>query len=267
MGRSGLLPKIVIEPELLESLYWGNCYTLFQIGNIFGCGASCVKSMMIKYDIPRRRTGYQVTDFIFDDRQKEIFEGCMLGDGGLLWQTNYSYFSNTDVHEEYLVWLQKQLGVEEISSVKPVYREGFDCEYYLVTRVIPSLKDEYKRWYPDGAGTQNDIHRKIIPKDIVLTLTKVLFWYIGDGDYLKRDSCMNFNNYLSWEDAEMLKGKLCILLNVNNGITVNKHGHRDSKGNQIYRLRLNKVVSDKFFKLIDDLDFDIPECYLYKFGW
>lgn len=255
---------IDIEPELLESLFWGNGYGVMQIANIFDCSEDTVYDRMDNYGIPTL-INYKLTDFAFTDKQKQVFEGCMLGDGGLTWRGNNCYFDNIDIHKEYLIWLQKQLGAKNISNVKSTFRDGYFDKYRLRTRVIPSLKDEYRRWYPDGAGTRDNLHRKVIPKDVELTLINVMFWYIGDGHYHKKDRCMYFGNYLSLEDAMILKDKLGILLNVDNGITVNKHG-KNGKGNQIYNLRLNRIVTNEFFELTDNLGFDIPECYKYKFG-
>jgi hypothetical protein len=252
---------IDIEPELLWSLYWGNEYTLYQISLIFSCGYETIRRKMLTYGIPRRG----LTDFKFDNRQHQVFEGCMLGDGGLVWQTNYCYFSNTDIHKEYLFWLQKQLGIEEISMVKPVYREGFVYDYVLATRVIPSLRDEYKRWYPDGAGTLNDIHRKIIPKDIELTITKLLFWYIGDGSYEKKHNAVSFGNSLDFDVWKILLDKVCKVLDVDDGVSINKCGRKDAS-RQGYFLRLGRTVTSKFFGMVDTLAFDIPKCYQYKFG-
>jgi len=249
--------RVVIEPELLWSMYWGNEYSTNVIASIFDCSARIIQYKMKKFDVPLRG----LTDFKFNSRQYQIFEGCMLGDGNLEWMTNNCRFRNGDIHKEYLIWLQKQLGVEEISKIE--YLDSW--VYHLRTRVICSIRDEYKRWYPDGSGTTGNKHYKVIPKDIELTLITVLFWYLGDGSYMEMCGVARFTNYLTLRDAELLKDKLCILFNVDNGVTINK-GYKNSKGKQTYIIRLNKVVTDKFFDLVDSLSFDIPECYQYKFG-
>jgi len=139
--------------------------------------------------------------------------------------------------------------------------------YVLRTRVIPSIWSEHRRWYPYDIkhGTHQNRNNKVIPKDVELTLIKVLFWYIGDGTYHKEHKTARFTNSLVLEDAEMLRDKLCVVLDVNDGIVVNKRG-RDSRGNQVYMICLNRVVTNKFFGMVDSLGFDIPDCYQYKFG-
>ena len=207
------------------------------------------------------------TDFTFNARQKQVFEGCMLGDGGLVWEVRNCCFRNTDVHKEYLVWLQKQLGVEDISSVKPLYEDGFAYSYEFRTRVIPSIRDEHKRWYPyeSRKGTNQNRQPKIIPKGIELTLIKLLFWYIGDGCYGKRDDIITFGNQFGFDTWKIFSKKVCRVLDVTSGVSINKSS-KDSKGNQRYCLYLNTLVTHKFFDMVNSLGFDIPECYQYKFG-
>jgi len=257
--------SVYIEPDLLCSLYWGNCYTRQQIGNIFGCSDVTIGNRLKKYGISCRIGGCIVTDFTFNDIQKEIFEGCMLGDGSLMWATNYCYFTNGDIHEEYLFWLQKQLGVEDISKVEPVYTDGFAYHYRLRTGVIPSIRDEYKRWYPNGKGTRSNYNHKIVPKDIEMTPIELLFWYIGDGSYSKRDKTTYFGNCLVYDDWLPLLKKISKVLGVDSGIYIWK-SRKDNDGIQNYNLHLNNVVTNKFFDMVDSLDFDIPKCYHYKFG-
>jgi len=55
--KTGISSKrIDIEKELLISLYYGNHYTLQEIGNLFGCTKSCIMSCMKRQNIPRRDT-------------------------------------------------------------------------------------------------------------------------------------------------------------------------------------------------------------------
>lgn len=252
-----------IEPELLESLYHGNGYSHQTIADIFGCSSPTIRSRMKDYDIVSRG----VTDFTFNNRQKEIFEGCMLGDGGLVWQMANCHFRNTDIHEEYLIWLQNKLGIEHISIVSPDYVDGYAYSHILTTRVIPSIREEHKRWYPYETrhGTRENRHPKIIPKDIELTPIKLLFWYIGDGTYNKYNNSVSFGNHLVFDGWLHLSKKICKVLDVDDGVSIVKHS-KDDNGIQRYNFRLGIVATSKFFKLVDDLGFDIPNCYQYKFG-
>ncbi|GAI18274.1 unnamed protein product, partial [marine sediment metagenome] len=260
--------QVIIERELLNSLIHGNGYSEQHIADIFGCSRTPIRNMIKKYGITSSSRGPNVTDFTFNDRQNEIFEGCMLGDGALTWAINNCYFRNTDKHKEYLIWLQKQLGVEHISHIRPYYLDGFfDYRYELKTRVIPIIREQHIRWYPYDSrwGTNQNRNNKIIPKDIELSPIRLLFWYIGDGGYTEYEGTAHFWNYLVYEDWLHLSKKIAKLLDVASGITINKES-KDDDGIQKYSLRLNRNVTNKFFDMVDDLGFDIPKCYLYKFG-
>lgn len=256
--------KIVIEPELLWSLYWGNRYDTYAISSILDCSQSTIAYKMKQYGVPRRRFyGLDRSDFCFSERQKQIFEGCMLGDGGLRLDCGKGVkgiFRNADIHKEYLVWLQKYLGIKDISKI-----DYGDSIYILRTRATFLFRDEYVRWYPDGAGTNKDRHYKIPPADVSLGLVTVLFWYLGDGTYVKRDDVAMFTSYFDLEVYRVFSKQLMRLFDVVSGVTIIKHC-KDSNGIQRYCLRFNKVVTNKFFDMVDSLDFDVPECYQYKFG-
>jgi len=263
------MSKIDIEPEILESLYWGNEYDTYMIASIFGCSDVTIGNRLKEHSIPRRLS-YDLTDFRFNNRQKQIFEGCMLGDGNLVWRGTNCIFSDVDMHEEYLIWLQGELNISSISRITPIYHfkgAGAPYEYLLRTRLIPSIREEHKIWYPykTRKGTHQHKHYKIIPKDIELTLIKVLFWFLGDGWYYKERETVWFTTYLSLDTAVMLINKLKVLLDVNEGITYCK-SHKDRNGNQCYSIRLDRIVSNMFFDMVDSLGFDIPDCYQYKFG-
>lgn len=248
----------VFPPELLQALYWGNELTIPQIANIFNCNCSTIFKKMEKYLIPRRKQGRPVIIFNFDKYQQQVFEGVMLGDGDLqLSQSDIGCrLRNSDINNEYLVWLQKQLGIQHISRIysSPNRRQ-------LYTQTIPSLRREYDRWYPDGPGTINNIHHKVIPKNINLSITSTLFWYLGDGTYNKRENCIYFTNHLRLNDANHLITQLKSVLNVTEGITVN-----NDKGRDFYFIRLNKTITNIFLNTISDLNISIPKCYQYKFG-
>lgn len=258
--------KVSIEPELLESLYLGNEYSIRDIADIFSCGSSTILRRLRDCCIQRRK-GRVLTDFSFNDVQLQMFEGCMLGDGHLGMQVNYCYFSNRDKHEDYLLWLQRKLGIKNISIVYPIYNfigAKSPCGYELQTRVMPSIISEYERWYPDGKGTIDNYHCKIVPDDVDLTLIKVLFWYIGDGYYHTYDKTAYFTNCLYSDKADMLIEKLKVLTGCGR---VTKHkNYVDLSGIQRYMIYFNRESTETLFKLFESLNFDVPDCYKYKFG-
>lgn len=47
------------DPEKLERLYWGEMLTLHEVADELGCSHGCIHRWMKKFDIPRRKEGYQ----------------------------------------------------------------------------------------------------------------------------------------------------------------------------------------------------------------
>lgn len=48
------MKKIIIEPELLTSLYWGENYSINQIKNLFHCSKNTILKLMKSHNIDRR---------------------------------------------------------------------------------------------------------------------------------------------------------------------------------------------------------------------
>ena len=245
-----------------------------QIANIFNCDYWIILGKMVKYKIPRREPNSMV-HIKFNNYQQQVLEGLMLGDGHLEIPNRgiNPVYLHTDKHKEFLEWLQKELGISDISKIYPRYYPNtkIPSRYNLYTRSISSLLDEHKRWYPDGKGTRNKVHRKVIAKDIKLTLINTLFWYLGDGTYNR--GRLLFTNHLSLNDANFLTTQLKKLLNTKEGIIPElkcrryyRVGQNELTTKRFYIIGLNTIITRNFFKLISDLNIDIPECYQYKFG-
>lgn len=73
-----MIPKIIIEKELLISLYWGNQYSTVEIKRIFNCSRGAIRNRMNEYNIARRCTldsvkvrGYIIPQSTRDKLSKE----------------------------------------------------------------------------------------------------------------------------------------------------------------------------------------------------
>lgn len=112
----------------------------------------------------------------------EVIQGCLLGDGCLSINGKSSCFmygsSNYD-HVKY-VWDQ----IQRLSTPRyengPVELNIYDkrtgktyTRYEIRTKNNITFYNLRMVWYPDGI--------KIVPKDLKLTNTIILLWYIGDG--------------------------------------------------------------------------------------
>lgn len=66
---------IVVEPELLWSLYWGNEYSMKEIAEIFDCSIYVINNRMIKYEIDKKDMHeivrkYAFTEEVIERRRK-----------------------------------------------------------------------------------------------------------------------------------------------------------------------------------------------------
>jgi hypothetical protein len=116
----------------------------------------------------------------------EVIQGCLLGDGSLSINGKSSCFhygsSNYD-HVKY-VWKQLKELVTPRYKDGPIKREIYDnrtkktyINYSIRTKSNKIFYNLRTKWYPEGI--------KIVPRDLKLTTTITLLWYIGDGSIAK----------------------------------------------------------------------------------
>ena len=73
--------KIIIEPELLLALYWGNDYSIIKIASICNCSSNCIRRKLIKCRI----------------RIKNINEWKVIGENHYNWIEDRSKLKSTQV--------------------------------------------------------------------------------------------------------------------------------------------------------------------------
>jgi len=143
----------------------------------------------------------------------EIIDGSLLGDGSIRSQSNkYFTYQITSKDKRFLRWVEKlflNFGIKcWISVDNPgIFKLGFyinSCPFqeFLVLR---------QKWYKKENGKTF----KIIPFDLNITPTTLLFWYLGDGSLIKRRNDSNrvpfivfATNTFSKEDINFLVKKL-----------------------------------------------------------
>lgn len=120
-------------------------------------------------------------------RLLEIINGCLLGDGCIYAKKGkYHYFSYSSKSKEFLEWLKRFFDEFEIHSYislsnkkTNVYSLGFYINTQKESNELMLLR---QKWYIQENGKT----RKIVPKDLELTPTTLLFWYLGDGSLIRR---------------------------------------------------------------------------------
>lgn len=185
-----------------------------------------------------------------------VFDGMMLSDGHLYKGKDMqnARFSLSCKHEEFARKFKQFSG--NFKWKEPCLRLIYDKrtgKTYHSWR-LNSLTDErftkeHCRWYPCG--------KKIVPPDIVLDISTLIWWYLGDGHLNRKKSRPNHRRVslavqgFSKEDIKLLCNKLIAMLG-NDSIYV-------ESGNII----IAKKSLCKFIKLIG-LTSPV-ECYQYKF--
>ena len=115
---------------------------------------------------------------------QSVIDGCLLGDGCLELNKNgknasFRYISSSKQHVEFVHSYFKEYCTEDGQKIKR--SEYFDkrtnktyVHYYFRTKCLPIFTEQHNRYYKNGI--------KIIPNDLNIDKTVLLFWYIGDGE-------------------------------------------------------------------------------------
>jgi hypothetical protein len=114
-----------------------------------------------------------------DQKTLEIINGTLLGDGCIFVDRGkYFRYKITAKDENLLLWISKQLKLENHYIC---FDKNNDTKA-LVFSSRPFFKFLRQKWYIQENGKT----RKIVPKDLELTPTTLLFWYLGDGSLIRR---------------------------------------------------------------------------------
>jgi len=137
------------------------------------------------------------------DTAIEIFEGELLGDGGLeLTPTsNNPGFAHSTANFCYSEFLENALIAENIlihSEILPP-RNGGKEQRRIRTKYNQSFKSLFNRWYPNNT--------KIAPNDLTLNKLKILHWYLGDG-YIENKIVKFSTCGFKWDEVENLSTKM-----------------------------------------------------------
>ena len=182
--------------ELKEMLYSPK-YSKKEICKYFNVSEDVIDRLRKENNFVYNRKEKQYEEYIFTEKQLEVLQGCLLGDGCLSIHknsknANFSYTSKSKEMVEYVYQYFKDLVSSEDIKYSEIYDKRTDkvyTQYRIRTIVHPAFTEIYYKWYIDG-----DKH---IPKDLVLTPTICLFWYLGDGSLSNtgHTSSLNFETH------------------------------------------------------------------------
>jgi DNA-binding XRE family transcriptional regulator len=189
----------------------------------------------------------------------EVINGTLLGDASICVHLNkYYHYSLTAKSKEFLEWVSKifsSFGIPTYITLSNKITYVYSLGFYINARGIGELMKLREKWYTKIDGKTV----KIVPKELELTPTTLLFWYLGDGSLIRRrDNNINVptivlaTNGFSKEDVEFLQKKLKELgLNFYIVKTTSLTGFRKEKTtNYLLYSSAGDDTPFRFFKLI-----------------
>jgi len=198
--------------------------------------------------------------FICGDRfwNYSVFDGMMLSDGHLQKSTKSknARFSLSCKYEEFAKTFQRLSGSFNWteSHCRDIYDKRTNKTYTswrLSSKTDERFTIEHKRWYPEG--------KKIVPKDLILDKTTLVWWYLGDGSLNRKKSRPNYRRVVfctqgfTVQDVDFLKLKLEELF-----------------GNDSIYIEENQIIIAKqsLCSFIKFIGIESPvSCYQYKFDF
>lgn len=140
---------------------------------------------------------------------QKIIEGCLLGDGSLEKQAtnaSFHYTSSSKEHAAYVHSFFKPYCTPTYQSLKRY--EFYDSRtektyvrYWFRTKCLPIFTEQHNRFYQNRT--------KIVPTDLVIDKSVLLFWYIGDGELESNYGYVKLHtNCFSQQEVESLCVKL-----------------------------------------------------------
>lgn len=166
--------------------------SIYDLAKIYDCYFTSIYRLLIRENVSRRKQwdhkSLNIPQTPLSDEQKQIIEGCLLGDGSILSRCNInSYFTLDCIYEEFPNHLSRVLPFERVrlttrKSKKVIFhgkKYNAKVAHRITTKYNKSLNEFRHVWYPDG--------KKIVPCNLKLTPTVIKYWFYGDGStsYIK----------------------------------------------------------------------------------
>lgn len=201
------------------------------------CGRSCMGAdyATLNYNIS------------FMDEHIDFIDGFLLGDGHI--SKDNCHLSWSFKHDEFSKFIENNLSSYSPKSMKRFVKDkrlknGGTFSIRGNTKCHPDFKKQRDRWYPCGVKT--------VPKDVSVSPSSMLVWYLGDGMLLNYSAMLCTDSFLE-SDVDFLIKQIR-----NVGITCNK---RDTSG----KPRI-VIPSSGLKSLFNYIGWESPvSCYDYKF--
>lgn len=189
--------KELNDREWLYNKYFVENLSTLQIRELLGIKCSnSVKQAIERFGWKTRNQRDGITrntlDVFIDN--PDFINGSLLGDGSLSIYNRESpiccpFFHKKNKYEDHLQWFashllsEKDVKIEEkIHRIKSKDKIQEYNVFTFRTLSTPKLMEYYRRWYP-----KENEYKKVVPKNLILTPTMILNWFLDDGSTTWRD--------------------------------------------------------------------------------
>lgn len=184
-GKSYKYPKLN-DRNWLNQKYIVEKLSTGEIAKLLGIKVSnSVRQALIRHEITVRNVSDGLTcrrksdGFELNQHSLEVIQGCLLGDGMLkVWNkesdNSFPSFRKKNKNYDHVKYVAEELSVD-IGRIKPESRlcNGRQCSSFAFSTLsYRELLPLLRKWYPK---------HKIVPKDLELTPTVLLHWFLDDG--------------------------------------------------------------------------------------
>ncbi len=120
---------------------------------------------------------------------QEIINGSLLGDASIRSDKGkYFTFQIVSKDQRFLEWLAKFFNISRINCwISKSTLSTFVLGFYINSSPYKNLLSLRTKWYNQINGRT----RKILPSNLNITATTLLFWYLGDGSLIRRKNDEN----------------------------------------------------------------------------
>jgi hypothetical protein len=195
----------------------------------------------------------------------ELFDGLMLGDGGLRLRghlkTPTFMLSQSERHLDWIDQVERELWIVGLTCARQALQAGPGGRgpaVELRTLAYEEFLEQHARWYVPREGRGPGRWRKIVPPDVRLTPLALAQWYYGDGSLGNGGYSIRFATHgFKKEESEFLLARLRELYGWQGVV------YRDAqRGREYWAIRFSR--SEDRNALVELVRPWTPNCFLYK---
>jgi len=134
----------------------------------------------------KSRSKLDINKSFINENIIELIDGLMLGDGTISFRMNYQgarirLSSSQKEWTDYGMTGLEPYSPSESKITGNITKKCPNPIWGSCTLWHPDIASQAKRWYPHGGK------KTVVPKDVRITKTSVLLWYLGDGSITTTD--------------------------------------------------------------------------------